>query len=87
MLKPTLVRLTFNHIFQLLGMTTWGVGSILLNVHAKFKHNEDLVVVIRTTQTTYAKALKGVWMECDWKFASNKTMQLKEIGFLCNIMI
>jgi hypothetical protein len=61
----TLVKLTFSHIFQLFGMITWGVGSILLNMQAKFKRNENLVVVIQTTQATYAKALKGAWMECD----------------------
>jgi len=61
----TFMRLTFSHIFQLFGMITWGVGSILFNMQAKFKCNEDLVVVIQTIQATYAKALKGAWMECD----------------------
>jgi hypothetical protein len=78
---PTLVRLAFSHILWFFGMTTWGVESIPFNMQAKFNHNEDLVVVIRTTQTTYAKALKGAWMECDWKFASNKMMRCKEIDF------
>jgi hypothetical protein len=32
------------------------------------------------TQIGYAKALKGPWMEQDWKFASNKTMQHRKIG-------
>ncbi len=30
--KPTFVKLAFNHILQLLNMTTWGVGSIPLNI-------------------------------------------------------
>jgi hypothetical protein len=51
-------------------------------MQANFKCNEDLVVVIRTIQATYAKAFKGAWMKCDWKFASNKAMWVKEIGFL-----
>jgi hypothetical protein len=46
-------------------MTTWGVKAIPLNVQAKLKCNEDLTLVIRTTQAKYAKALKGAWMERD----------------------
>jgi hypothetical protein len=30
--KPTLVRLTSNHILWFLGMTAWGVGAMPLNV-------------------------------------------------------
>ncbi len=44
--KLAFVRLTFNHILWLLGMTTWGVGAILFNVQAKLKCNEDLAIVI-----------------------------------------
>ncbi len=44
--KLAFVKLTFNHILWLLGMTTWGVGAILLNVQAKLKHNEDLAIMI-----------------------------------------
>jgi hypothetical protein len=71
-LKLALVKLTFNHILQILGMTTWGVGAIFLNVQAKLESNEDLTLVIRMTQAKYAKELKGAWMEHEWKFASNK---------------
>ncbi len=63
--KPTLVKLTFSHILQLLGTIAWGVGGILLNVQAKLKHDEDLALVIQTTQARYAKAIKGIWMEHD----------------------
>jgi hypothetical protein len=44
--KFALVKLTSNAIFELLGMTTWGVGSIPLNVQAKVKCDKDLAVVI-----------------------------------------
>jgi hypothetical protein len=44
--KPTLVKLAFSHILQLLGMTTWGVGSIPFNVQAKVECNEDLAIMI-----------------------------------------
>jgi len=57
--------LAFSHILQLLGMTTWGVEAIHLNVHGKLECDEDLALVIRTTPTRYAKVLKGAWMECD----------------------
>ncbi len=57
---PALVRwLASNHIFQLLGMIAWGVGAILFNMQAKLECNKDLTLVIQTTQTWYAKALKG----------------------------
>ncbi len=61
--NPALMRLAFSHILWLLGMTTWGVGAIPLNVQVKLEHNEDLAIVIRTTQAKYANALRGVWME------------------------
>jgi hypothetical protein len=53
------VNLSFNHIFPLLAMTTWGVGAIPLNVQAKLERNEDLTLVIQATRVKYAKALKG----------------------------
>jgi hypothetical protein len=80
--KPTFMRLTFNLILWLLSMITWGAGAILLNMQTKLECNEDLAIVIRVTQTRYAKAFKGGWMEPKWKFASNKIVQQKEIGFL-----
>jgi hypothetical protein len=59
-LKLVFVKLAFSHILQLLGMTSWGVGSILFNVQAKVEHNEDLAIMIQMTQVKYAKALKVV---------------------------
>jgi hypothetical protein len=43
--KPALVRLASSHILRLLGMITWGVGSIPLNVKAKLEHDENLAIV------------------------------------------
>jgi hypothetical protein len=51
------MKLISNYIILLLGMTTWGVGSTPLNVHAKVEQNEDLIVVI---WAGYTKALKIV---------------------------
>jgi len=48
--KPALARLTSNHILRLPNMTTWGVGAIPLNVHAKLECNEDLAIIIRAIQ-------------------------------------
>jgi hypothetical protein len=45
-LKLTLVKLASNHILQLLGMTTLGVGSIPLNMQAEVEHDEDLAIMI-----------------------------------------
>jgi hypothetical protein len=61
-------------------MTTWGVGFIPFNMQAKLEHDGGLVVVIQEIWTTYAKALKGVWMERNWKSAFNKMVQHKEIN-------
>ncbi len=58
--KPALVKLTSNHILQLLSMIAWGVGAMLLNMLVKLECNENLAFVIRMTQTKYEKALKGV---------------------------
>jgi len=48
-------------------------------MQAKLEHDEDLAFVIQVTQSKYAKAFKGTWMECNWNFASNKIVQHKEI--------
>jgi hypothetical protein len=45
-LKLGFARLVFSHIFQLLGMTAWGVGAIPLNVQTKLECDEDLALVI-----------------------------------------
>jgi hypothetical protein len=63
-------------------MTTWGAGAIPLNMQAKLERDEDLTFVIWMTQIGYAKALKGAWINHDWKFTSNKMIQRKEIGLL-----
>jgi len=44
--KLTFVKLTSSHILQLFGMTTWGVGAMPFNIHAKLEHDEDLALVI-----------------------------------------
>jgi hypothetical protein len=46
--KPALVKLIFNHIFPLLGMTAWGVGTMFFNVLAKLECDEDFAFVIQT---------------------------------------
>jgi hypothetical protein len=63
-------------------MTAWGVGAMPLNMQTKLECDGDLALVIQAIQAKYAKALKGVWMECNWKFTSNKTVWHKEIGLL-----
>jgi hypothetical protein len=60
-------------------MITWGVGSIPLNVQAKVERDEDLAVVIQMTWTKYVKGFKGVWMECNYKFAFNKMVWREKI--------
>jgi hypothetical protein len=67
----TFVKVAFGHIHQLFGIIAWGVGSISVNMHAKLRCDEELAFVIQMTQTRYAKAFKGIWMEYDWKFALN----------------
>jgi hypothetical protein len=57
--KFALVKLALSHIFQLLGMTTWGVRAIPLNMQAKLECDEDLPLVIQMIRTSYAKTLKG----------------------------
>jgi hypothetical protein len=44
--KFTFIKLAFNAILELLGMTTWGVGSITFNVQAKMECDVDLAIVI-----------------------------------------
>jgi hypothetical protein len=61
--KPALVKLAFSAILDLLGMTTWGVGSIPFNVQGHVECYEDLAIVIQATQARYAKAFKGAWNE------------------------
>jgi hypothetical protein len=63
-------------------MIAWSVGAMPLNMQAKLEHDEDLALVIWMIQAEYAKELNGTWMECDWKFASNKALRCKEIRLL-----
>jgi hypothetical protein len=62
-LKLAFEKLAFNHILPLFGMTTWGVGAILLNMQAKLECDENLTLVIQATRVGYAKTFKGVWMK------------------------
>jgi hypothetical protein len=41
----------------------WGVHPF--QREAKVEGDEDLIIVIRTTQTEYVETCKGVWMECN----------------------
>jgi hypothetical protein len=63
--KPALVKLAFSAILDLLGMITWGVGSIPFNVQAKVECYENLAIVIQVIQARCAKAFKGAWNERD----------------------
>jgi hypothetical protein len=63
-------------------MTTWGVGAMPFNMQTKLERDEHLALVIQVTQARYAKAYKGIWIECNWKFTSNKTVWRKGIGLL-----
>jgi hypothetical protein len=76
--RSALIKLTLSHILRLLGMIAWDVGATPFNVQAKLKHDEDLAFVIQVIRTRYAKALKSVWMERDWKFTSHKKVKRKE---------
>jgi hypothetical protein len=80
--KLALVKLASSHILELLGMTAWGVGSIIFNVQAKVKCDEDLVIVIQMIRTIYVKGFKDIWMQCDEKSASNKMVWHDEIALL-----
>jgi hypothetical protein len=51
--KPTLVKLASSHILRLFGMTTWGVGAILLNMQAKLERDENLALIIRAIRNGY----------------------------------
>ncbi len=66
------MKLAFTHILHLIGMTTWGVGAIPLNMQAKLECDEDLALVIQTTQVGYAKTFKGAWMKRNCESTSNK---------------
>jgi hypothetical protein len=66
------MKLASSHIFCLLYTIAWGVGAIPLNVQAKLECNEDLALMIQAIQAKYANALRGAWMERNWKSASNK---------------
>jgi len=76
--KLAFEKLAFSTFFHLdLGMITWGVGAIPLNMQAKLECDENLALMIEATRIGYAKTFKGVWMKNIWKFASNNTMRHK----------
>jgi len=57
--KSTLVRLVSFELLALLGIPTWGVGSMPPNVVTKLKKDNDFVNLIRISKVFYAKGHVG----------------------------
>ncbi len=75
--KPGLVKLASEQLLKVLGLTAWGVGSVLQDAASRMEKDEDLQGIIRSTRCAYARGLKTAWDAKYWDRASNKTNQTK----------
>jgi hypothetical protein len=52
--KPGLVKLASEQLLKMLGLATWGVGSVPRNAASRMEKDEDMQGIIRSTRCAYA---------------------------------
>jgi hypothetical protein len=78
--KPGLVKLASEQLLKVLGLTAWGVGSVLRDATSQMEKDEDLQGIIRSTRCAYARGLKMAWDAKYWDRESNKTSRTKQLA-------
>ncbi len=63
----------------MLGLITWGVGSVVRDVTSRKDKEENLQEMIRSTHCVYARQLKKAWDVKNWDQKSNKANRTKEL--------
>jgi len=58
---PLLVCLAFEILFDIIGISTWGVGFISQRAWACLEKDDNLVEAIQTNKIAYAKPLEIAW--------------------------
>jgi len=58
---PLLVRLAFEILLGIIGISAWGVEFILQSAWSCLEKDENLVETIQASRVTYAKPLKVAW--------------------------
>jgi hypothetical protein len=53
--KPGLVKLASEQLLKVLGLTTWGVGSVPRDAASRMEKDDDLQGIIRSTRCAYAR--------------------------------
>jgi hypothetical protein len=59
--RPLLVHLTFEILFGIIGIPSWGVGFIPQSVWVHLKKDKNLVETIWASIIAYVKPLKVAW--------------------------
>jgi hypothetical protein len=59
--NTTLIRLVSSKLFALLGIPTWGVGSIPPPCDDQAKDDDDLANLIQCSKVSYAQGLRDAW--------------------------
>ncbi len=75
--KPILVKLASEQLLKVLGLITWGVGSVARDATSRMERDEDLQEMIRFTRCVYARQLKKAWDVKNWDRKSNKRSRTK----------
>ncbi len=57
--KPALVKLALEQLLQVLGLSAWGVRSVLRDATSRMEKDEDLLT--QFTHFVYAQQLKMAW--------------------------
>ncbi len=59
--KPALVKLALEQLLQVLGLSAWGVTSVLRDATSRMEKDEDLLEMTQFTHFVYAQQLKMAW--------------------------
>jgi hypothetical protein len=74
------VKLASEKLLKVLGLTTWGVGSVPRDATSRMEKDENLQGIIRSTRCAYARQLKTAWDAKYWDLESNKTSRRKQLA-------
>jgi len=80
--RPLLVRLAFEILLGIIGISAWGVGFIPQNAWTHLEKNKNFVETIWASIITYAKLLKVAWGIRNWTLKSNKCNRVKEMDVI-----
>jgi hypothetical protein len=74
-----LVRLVDDILCKIIGISTWSEGLWVSTSFSCIKKDDDLVVLIRTSEVAYTKEVCATWDSKHENQGPSKTSQVKEM--------